>query len=157
MNKFTTWENEGLITTSRHGRVQVLPHSSTNTSQFRQEGYFWLTSSLLDFSHTVCLAWEKDDLLAGLSAASSKGTGFLLAQCSPWTYWLSEQRTTAQQFIKSNCAFLRSSQTFGACYTTLQDQTSVILLSRKASPSIPDFDELLISHGNHCLEGSVDT
>ena len=76
MNKFTTWENEGLITTSRHGWIQVLQHSSTNTSQFRQEGYFWLTSSLLDFSHTVCLAWEKGDLLAGLSAAASKGLTF---------------------------------------------------------------------------------
>lgn len=29
VNKFTTWENEGLITVSRHGWIQVLQHSST--------------------------------------------------------------------------------------------------------------------------------
>lgn len=51
MNQCTTWENEGLITTSRQGRAQVLQHSSANISQFRQAGYFWLTP--LDFSHTV--------------------------------------------------------------------------------------------------------
>lgn len=69
----------------------------------------------------------------------------------------SEQRTSAQQFIKSNCVFPRSSQTFGACYTTLQDQTAVLLLWRKVSPASSDDDEPLISHGSHCLVCSLHT
>lgn len=142
-NYVQTWVGTGAST-----------RTSTNTSQFWQVGYFWPSPS--GFSPTVCWAWEKGNPLAGVSAAASKGTDFLLAERIPWTYWLSEHRTSDQQFIKSNCVFPRSSQTFGACYKTLQDPTSVLLLLRKSSPTSPDYEPQL-SHGSHCLECSLDT
>ena len=161
VNKFTTWGNEGLITTSRHGWVQVLQHMVPQTHPSSESGLF-LTFS--DFSCTVCWPRRRVTRWHGYQQHHLKGLFFLffcffflMAEHILWTYWLSEQRTSAQQFIKSNCVFLRSSQTFGACYTTLQDQTSVLLLWRKASPSSPDFDKPLIPRGNHCLESSLST